>query len=62
MTTATAICTQPGCGGTVEDGYCMTCGLAAAPPQAPGSAAPGSAGSGSAGSGSPIIARIVRSR
>jgi serine/threonine-protein kinase PknG len=52
MTTATAICTQPGCGGTVEDGYCMTCGLAAAPPQASGSAAPGSAGSGSAGSGS----------
>jgi hypothetical protein len=36
MTTATAICTQPGCGGTVEDGYCMTCGLAAAPPLARG--------------------------
>lgn len=23
-------CTQPGCGGTVQDGYCDTCGLAAA--------------------------------
>src|SRR5690242_5397577 len=23
-------CTQPGCGGTIQDGYCDTCGLAAA--------------------------------
>jgi serine/threonine-protein kinase PknG len=52
MTTATAICTQPGCGGTVEDGYCMTCGLAAAPPQASGSAASASAASGAVPSGS----------
>jgi len=22
-------CTQPGCGGTIQDGYCDTCGLAA---------------------------------
>jgi serine/threonine-protein kinase PknG len=28
-------CTQPGCTGTVEDGYCVECGMA------PGSAAPG---------------------
>jgi serine/threonine-protein kinase PknG len=44
------------CGGTIEDGYCNVCGLAAAPAQAPaaGSASPGSAspGSGSGGSGS----------
>jgi serine/threonine-protein kinase PknG len=25
-------CAQPGCGGTIEDGYCTVCGLAAAPP------------------------------
>jgi len=31
MTAATATCTQPGCGGTIEDGYCDVCGLAAAP-------------------------------
>ena len=40
-------CAQPGCGGTIEDGYCVVCGLAPAP--VPGSAA---AGSRSAGSGS----------
>ncbi len=43
------------CGGTIEDGYCNVCGLAAAPaavPSASGPAASGSAGSGSAGSGS----------
>jgi serine/threonine-protein kinase PknG len=44
------------CGGTIEDGYCNVCGLAAAPAQAPaaGSASPGSGsgGSGSGGSGS----------
>ena len=40
------------CGGTVEDGYCNVCGLAAAPAASP-AAGPGSApaGSGSAGSG-----------
>jgi serine/threonine-protein kinase PknG len=45
-------CTQPGCGGTVQDGYCDTCGLAAATP-AP-SVPSGSAGtaSGSAGTAS----------
>ena len=29
MTAAT--CTQPGCGGTIQDGYCDVCGLAPAP-------------------------------
>jgi serine/threonine-protein kinase PknG len=32
MTTAMIRCTQPGCGGTIQDGYCDTCGLA--PPAA----------------------------
>jgi hypothetical protein len=41
-------CTQPGCGGTIQDGYCDTCGLAASGP-APSSAPSGpSAWSGSA--------------
>jgi len=39
------------CGGTIEDGYCTVCGLAAAPAQ-PQSPASGSAGSASGGSGS----------
>ena len=42
-------CTQPGCGGTIQDGYCDTCGLAAATPSAP--AVP-SIPSGSAGTAS----------
>jgi len=37
MTTAMVRCTQPGCDGTIQDGYCTTCGLAAAsPPPAAG--------------------------
>jgi Protein kinase G rubredoxin domain/Protein kinase G tetratricopeptide repeat len=28
-------CAQPGCGGTIQDGYCDTCGLAAAAPSGP---------------------------
>jgi len=45
------------CGGTIEDGYCTVCGLAAAPATVSagsasgGSASAGSAGSGTAGSG-----------
>ncbi len=40
------------CGGTIEDGYCNVCGLAAAPAPVPsGSAASGSTGSGGSGSG-----------
>lgn len=30
-----ASCTQPGCKGTIEDGYCDACGMAAAQPQNP---------------------------
>ena len=28
-TTAATTCTRPGCGGTIQDGYCDTCGMAA---------------------------------
>ncbi len=35
-------CTQPGCGGTIQDGYCDVCGLAPAP--APAAAAPPAGG------------------
>jgi serine/threonine-protein kinase PknG len=52
-------CTQPGCTGTIEDGYCTTCGLAPAPPLAPASSpsspsggASGSSATGSGGTGS----------
>ncbi|MAS53676.1 MAG: serine/threonine protein kinase, partial [Pimelobacter sp.] len=36
-------CTQPGCGGSIEYGYCNTCGMAAAPSPAvaTGSGQPG---------------------
>jgi serine/threonine-protein kinase PknG len=37
-----AACTQPGCGGTIQDGYCDVCGLAPSPAPAAGWAqAPG---------------------
>lgn len=39
---ATAACTQPGCTGTIVDGYCDVCGMAAATP-APASTVPSSA-------------------
>ena len=54
MTTTAATCTQPGCGGTIDGGYCTVCGMAAAPArtlvpvtvgQGPGSV-PSSAGTG----------------
>ena len=35
MTTTAATCTQPGCGGSIDDGYCTVCGMAAAPVPAP---------------------------
>ncbi len=53
--TTTATCTQPGCGGTIEDGYCTICGMAAAPArpaaasQALGSQATSAGTAGSAG-------------
>ena len=50
MTTATARCAQPGCDGTIQDGYCDTCGLAAPAASSGPSGPSGSAGSGSAGS------------
>jgi serine/threonine-protein kinase PknG len=31
MTTAVTACGRPGCAGTIDDGYCNICGLAAAP-------------------------------
>ena len=36
-------CTQPGCSGTITDGYCDVCGMAAAPAAASGAGAPASA-------------------
>jgi len=35
---AAAACTQRGCGGTIEDGYCTVCGLAPAPAPRPAAA------------------------
>ena len=52
MTTATARCAQPGCDGTIHDGYCDTCGLAAPAASSGPSGPSGSASSGSAGSAS----------
>jgi len=53
MTTIATTCTRPGCGGTIEGGYCDTCGLAPLPAAAPavGSGPAGSGGSGGSGSG-----------
>ena len=51
-----AACTQPQCGGTIEDGYCNVCGLAPVPvPSAPGPAAAPASGPGIryAGAGGP---------
>ena len=42
------------CGGTIEDGYCNVCGLAAAPVPAAASAGSASAPAGSASAGSRI--------
>src|ERR1700683_3161051 len=47
MTSAMVRCHQPGCDGTIQDGYCDTCGLA------PAAASPGSAGSGASGPSGP---------
>jgi serine/threonine-protein kinase PknG len=46
-----AACTQHGCGGTIEDGYCTVCGLAPTPTLVGPTAPPQGAGTGSAGSG-----------
>jgi serine/threonine-protein kinase PknG len=50
MSTAIVRCTQPGCGGTIEDGYCNICGLAAPSGQASSGPVP-SGPSGPASSG-----------
>ncbi|RJL34037.1 serine/threonine-protein kinase [Bailinhaonella thermotolerans] len=50
-------CTQPGCGGAVEDGYCTVCGLAPAP-AAPSAPAGQGAPSGSAGASGPAGASV----
>ena len=39
-----AACTQPGCSGTIEDGYCDVCGLAPAPPPVRPYSVPGESG------------------
>jgi serine/threonine-protein kinase PknG len=70
-----AMSTCTNCGGTIEDGYCSVCGLAAAPaPAAASAAAPAGsasvptgpastpAGSGSAGSGSGVSRRTSGAR
>jgi len=45
-------CNRPGCGGTIEDGYCDTCGLAVQRPATPsGNPAPGGAASGASSRG-----------
>ncbi len=44
-----AACAQPGCGGTIEDGYCTVCGLAPTPASAPSAASVVSAPSGASG-------------
>jgi serine/threonine-protein kinase PknG len=62
-----AISTCTSCGGTIEDGYCNVCGLAAAPAQAQapsaGSASAGSASGGSTSGGSgPVGSGMAGSR
>jgi len=53
MTTATIRCAQPGCDGTIQDGYCDTCGLAAPAASSGPSGTSGPSGpSGPGGSGS----------
>ena len=64
MTTAMVKCTQPGCDGTIQDGYCTVCGLAAAPGPASVSSPSGPSGtSGASGStGSLGSSQSTRSR
>ena len=39
MTTPATQCTQPGCSGTIDGGYCSVCGMAGAPAPVPGAGA-----------------------
>jgi serine/threonine-protein kinase PknG len=64
MTTAMIRCVQPGCGGTIQDGYCDTCGLA--PPAATsgpsGPSGPSGSGSASSAASAPGSSGTARSR
>jgi serine/threonine-protein kinase PknG len=40
VTTTAARCTRPGCGGTIDGGYCAVCGLAETPAPVPPSTSP----------------------
>jgi hypothetical protein len=55
MTTSTVRCTQPGCGGTIQDGYCDTCR-----PAAPAASSPGSSGSSASSSRSTRTRALAR--
>jgi serine/threonine-protein kinase PknG len=61
MTTTATRCTRPGCGGTIEGGYCDTCGLAPAATAAPGTGSGVSGPSGSTGSTGRTGSRRTRS-
>ncbi len=50
-------CTQPGCGGTIEDGYCNVCG-APAPGTADGSTSGSASGSAPAGVSPPSVGTV----
>jgi serine/threonine-protein kinase PknG len=53
MTTIATTCARPGCGGTIEGGYCDTCGLAPVPAQqAPAPPGPAWATGSTSGAGS----------
>jgi serine/threonine-protein kinase PknG len=53
MTTIATTCARPGCGGTIEGGYCDVCGLAAVPAQqAPAPPGPAGATGSTSGAGS----------
>ena len=51
MTSTVIRCARPGCGGTIDGGYCDTCGLAPEPAQAGNAPASSPAGAGSASTG-----------
>ena len=55
-------CTQPGCGGTIQDGYCDTCGLAAAGSESSASSGPLSGSRGSRSRSRRTSGRSARGR
>jgi serine/threonine-protein kinase PknG len=62
MTTATVRCTQPGCSGTIQDGYCDVCGMAPAASSSGPSAPSGPSGSSGLSASSSGSSRSTRSR